>query len=121
MEAHAASVVHPSGTEILATARVDERRVAWLYVCTGLTVFGAMGLAGIAMRLNQAEVITLSDSWFYRLLTLHNLTFYLGLMRQMREAIARGDFSRFRARFLARYGLESLRGSADDTPADSEA
>jgi queuine tRNA-ribosyltransferase len=57
----------------------------------------------------------------YRLLTLHNLTFYLGLMRQMREAIARGDFSRFRARFLARYGLESLRGSADDTPADSEA
>ncbi len=71
MEAHAASVVHPSGTEILATARVDERRVAWLYVCTGLTVFGAMGLAGIAMRLNQAEVITLSDSWFYRLLTLH--------------------------------------------------
>ena len=57
----------------------------------------------------------------YRLLTLHNLTFYLGLMRQMREAIARGDFSRFRARFLDRYGLESLRGSADDTPADSEA
>jgi tRNA-guanine family transglycosylase len=55
------------------------------------------------------------------LLTLHNLTFYLGLMRQMREAIARGDFSRFRARFLDRYGLESLRGSADDTPADSEA
>ena len=71
MEARTASVVHPSGTEILATARVDERRVAWLYVCTGLTVFGAMGLAGIAMRLNQAEVITLSDSWFYRLLTLH--------------------------------------------------
>ena len=57
----------------------------------------------------------------YRLLTLHNLTFYLGLMRQMREAIARGDFSPFRARFLDRYGLESLRGSADDTPADSEA
>jgi tRNA-guanine family transglycosylase len=54
-------------------------------------------------------------------LTLHNLTFYLGLMRQMREAIARGDFSRFRARFLARYGLKSPRGSADDTPADSEA
>ena len=35
MEAHAASVVHPSGTEILATARVDERRVGVLYVCTG--------------------------------------------------------------------------------------
>jgi queuine tRNA-ribosyltransferase len=57
----------------------------------------------------------------YRLLTLHNLSFYLGLMRQMREAIARDDFSPFRSRFLARYGLESQRGSADDTPADSEA
>jgi queuine tRNA-ribosyltransferase len=56
----------------------------------------------------------------YRLLTLHNLTFYLGLMRDMREAVARGAFRRFRSRFLERYGVESLRGSAD-TPADSEA
>ncbi len=56
----------------------------------------------------------------YRLLTLHNLTFYLGLMRQMREAVARGAFRRFRSRFLERYGVESLGGSAD-TPADSEA
>ena len=56
----------------------------------------------------------------YRLLSLHNLTFYLGLMRQMREAVARGDFASFRSRFLERYGVESLRGSAD-IPADSEA
>jgi queuine tRNA-ribosyltransferase len=56
----------------------------------------------------------------YRLLTLHNLTFYLGLMRQMREAIARGEFGSFRSRFLARYGVESVGGSAD-IPADSEA
>lgn len=56
----------------------------------------------------------------YRLLTLHNLTFYLGLMRDMREAVARGAFGGFRSRFLERYGVESLRGSAD-TPADSEA
>jgi queuine tRNA-ribosyltransferase len=55
----------------------------------------------------------------YRLLTLHNLTFYLGLMRDMREAVARGAFRRFRSRFLERYGVESLRGSSD-TPADSE-
>jgi queuine tRNA-ribosyltransferase len=40
----------------------------------------------------------------YRLLSLHNLTFYLGLMRQMREAVAKGDFAVFRARFLERYG-----------------
>jgi queuine tRNA-ribosyltransferase len=56
----------------------------------------------------------------YRLLSLHNVTFYLGLMRQMREAVARGDFGAFRARFLARYGVESVGGSAD-IPADSEA
>ena len=42
----------------------------------------------------------------YRLLTLHNLTFYLGLMRAMREAIANGAFVAFRARFLERYGVE---------------
>ncbi|HEX9747616.1 MAG TPA: tRNA guanosine(34) transglycosylase Tgt [Methylomirabilota bacterium] len=56
----------------------------------------------------------------YRLLTLHNLTFYLALMRQTREAVANGDFDSFRSRFLERYGVESVRGSAD-IPADSEA
>jgi len=67
------------------------------------------------------HLFTARELLAYRLLTLHNLTFYLGLMRQMREAVARGDFSSFRSRFLARYGLESLRGSADDILADSEA
>jgi queuine tRNA-ribosyltransferase len=43
----------------------------------------------------------------YRLLTLHNLTFYLGLMRQMREAVASGGFDSFRSQFLARYGVEA--------------
>jgi queuine tRNA-ribosyltransferase len=42
----------------------------------------------------------------YRLLTLHNLTFYLGLMRDMRRAVAEGAFGPFRSRFLARYGVE---------------
>jgi tRNA-guanine family transglycosylase len=56
----------------------------------------------------------------YRLLTLHNLTFYLGLMRDMREAIAEGRFASFRARFLDRYGVESAGGSDEDR-ADTEA
>jgi queuine tRNA-ribosyltransferase len=42
----------------------------------------------------------------YRLLTLHNLTFYLGLMRDMRRAVAEGAFGPFRSRVLARYGVE---------------
>ena len=58
----------------------------------------------------------------YRLLTLHNVTFFLGLMRDMRRAVADGGFGPFRSRFLARYGVESVGGSADtDSPADSEA
>ena len=58
----------------------------------------------------------------YRLLTLHNVTFFQGLMRDMRRAVAEGVFGAFRSRFLARYGVESVGGSADtDSPADSEA
>jgi queuine tRNA-ribosyltransferase len=51
----------------------------------------------------------------YRLLTLHNVTFYQGLMARMREAIAAGAFEPFRARFLARYGVESAVDLSDDT------
>ena len=47
----------------------------------------------------------------YRLLSLHNVTFYLGLMRSMREAIAARAFSRLRSRFLDRYAVESGGGS----------
>ena len=43
----------------------------------------------------------------YRLLTVHNLTFYLGLMAEMRAAIARGAFGAFRARFRDRYGADA--------------
>ena len=44
----------------------------------------------------------------YRLLSLHNITFYLGLMADLRRAIAEGSFAAFQARFLRRYGVESL-------------
>jgi len=49
----------------------------------------------------------------YRLLTLHNLTFYLGLVREMREAIARGGFGSFRSRFLERYGIDVAEAEAE--------
>jgi queuine tRNA-ribosyltransferase len=47
----------------------------------------------------------------YRLLSLHNLTFFLGLMAAMRRAVADGAFVPFRSRFLDRYGVESVGGS----------
>jgi queuine tRNA-ribosyltransferase len=43
----------------------------------------------------------------YRLLTLHNLQFFLGLMADMRAAIAQRVFEPFRARFFARYAVSS--------------
>jgi len=56
----------------------------------------------------------------YRLLSLHNLTFYLGLMAAMRRAVIDGAFAPFRSRFLDRYGVESVGGS-DPTSTQTEA
>ncbi len=55
----------------------------------------------------------------YRLLSVHNVTFYLGLMVGLRRAIAAGSFAAFRARFLGRYGVESV-GDSNETQDRSE-
>ena len=47
-----------------------------------------------------------------RLLSVHNVTFYLGLMASLRRAIAEGTFTAFRARFLDRYGMD---GKGEET------
>jgi queuine tRNA-ribosyltransferase len=56
----------------------------------------------------------------YRLLTLHNVHFYLALMADMREAITAGMFEAFRARFYAKYAVSSADVPLDD-PQRSEA
>jgi queuine tRNA-ribosyltransferase len=43
----------------------------------------------------------------YRLLSLHNVHFFLRLVSDMRRAIADGAFEPFRARFFARYAVSS--------------
>jgi queuine tRNA-ribosyltransferase len=43
----------------------------------------------------------------YRLLSLHNVSFFNGLMRAMRAAVDAGAFEPFRARFFARYAVSS--------------
>jgi len=48
----------------------------------------------------------------YRLLSLHNLYFFLGLMRAMRAAIADGEFGSFRASFFARYAVATATSDA---------
>ena len=47
----------------------------------------------------------------YRLLTLHNVHFYLGLMAAMRAAIEAGAFDAFRARFFSDYVFSNDRVS----------
>ncbi len=49
----------------------------------------------------------------YRLLSLHNIHFFLKLMRAMRAAILDGAFGAFKARFFARYAVSSLDVSHD--------
>ncbi len=52
----------------------------------------------------------------YRLLTLHNLRFFLTLMADLRAAIADGTFASFRARFLSRSLVESEGVSREPEP-----
>jgi queuine tRNA-ribosyltransferase len=55
----------------------------------------------------------------YRLLTLHNVRFFLRLMETMREAIAARAFAACRTRFFERYGVSS-RLSLDDDAGGSD-
>jgi len=52
----------------------------------------------------------------YRLLTLHNLRFFLDLMADMQTAIAAGAFAPFRARFLSRTPVSSESVSLESEP-----
>jgi queuine tRNA-ribosyltransferase len=56
----------------------------------------------------------------YRLLSLHNVHFFVGLLAQMREAIAARAFEAFKARFFLRYTVSSVDVPLDD-PESSEA
>lgn len=49
------------------------------------------------------HLVTQGEILGLRLLTLHNLHFYLDLMRQVREAIAEDRFGEFRESFVTRY------------------
>lgn len=44
---------------------------------------------------------------FFRLASLHNLHYYLNLVRQMREAITAGEFEKFRQNFYAKRGKDA--------------
>ena len=43
----------------------------------------------------------------HRLVSLHNVHFFLGLVTAMRDAIASGEFGAFRTRFFSTYAVSS--------------
>src|SRR5512142_438854 len=82
------TVVHPRALELgAAEPRLSERRVAWAFAGSGVAVFGLMGLAGLAIRLTQAQVLDLSPTWVYRLLTLHGAGMLIGALLLMMGAL----------------------------------
>ncbi|HEX6663100.1 MAG TPA: hypothetical protein VF025_05455, partial [Gaiellaceae bacterium] len=105
----AATVVHPRAVELgLAEPRLSERRIAWLFAGPGIAVFALMGLAGLTMRLAQAEVYDLSPTWFYRLLTLHGAGMLTGALLVMMGAlwfVVRQEVPLGAERMLASYLL----------------
>lgn len=78
-----AAVVHAEGAALHPEPDAQSRAVGWLFAGTGLALFAAMGLLGLAMRLTQAEVLDISAAWFYRLMTLHGAGMLTGALLAM--------------------------------------
>ncbi len=84
----ASAVVHPRFAELdHAEPRLTERMVAWAFAGSGVAIFAVMGLVGLTMRMAQGEVIDLSPTWFYRLMTLHGAGMLTGALLAMMGAI----------------------------------
>lgn len=73
-----ASTLTPSKTDVVhdrATGEIalheKQRMIGWLFGGTAIALFFLMAIGGVTMRLAQAEVINISPSAFYRIMTLH--------------------------------------------------
>jgi len=74
------SIAHPDGERLTPPPDREARLIGWLCAGTGLALFAVMGLLGLTMRLTQAEVIGVSDEWFYRIMTLHGSGMLAGIL-----------------------------------------
>ena len=75
--------MHPDGQALQPEPEARAHAVGWLFAGTGLALFAAMGLLGLAMRLTQADVLGISPAWFYRLMTLHGAGMLTGALLAM--------------------------------------
>lgn len=85
MESHAitigaGSIAHPDGEQYSTPPDREARIIGWLCGGTGLALFALMGLLGLIMRLTQADVLGVSDAWFYKVMTLHGAGMLAGVV-----------------------------------------
>ncbi|MFN8159580.1 MAG: cbb3-type cytochrome c oxidase subunit I [Solirubrobacterales bacterium] len=85
--AEAGGIAHPEAVELRPEPDSRQRLVGWLFAGTGLALFAVMGLLGLTMRLTQAEVISVSPTWFYRIMTLHGAGMLAGALLAMMGAL----------------------------------
>ncbi|HSZ27774.1 MAG TPA: tRNA guanosine(34) transglycosylase Tgt [Chthoniobacterales bacterium] len=87
--------------------RLDERPIEEECACSTCRTFSR----GYIRHLVKAEEIL-----GLRLITIHNLHFYLNLMNRIRASLDDGSFASFRGRFVANYvrhSMENFRSSAE--------
>lgn len=83
-----------------------DRNIAGLVALTGLALFAVMGIAGLVMRLAQANVLEVSPTWFYPLLTLHGVGMITGALLSGMGAlwfVLRTDVALSVGRMIAAY------------------
>lgn len=61
-------------------------RTSVVFGVTGLVLFFVLALTGVAMRMNQAEWIELTPTWFYRLMTIHGAGMFVAMLMSMMGA-----------------------------------
>ena len=97
----------PAGSEATPQERADVRAVYHLYIVQvpadprPLDPACACETCGHYSRAYLRHLFVSNEILASRLNTIHNLAFYLGLMRSLREAITASTLAAFRESFLA--------------------
>ena len=107
--APAPGVLHPRAAAFTAEAeRSVELRFGLLFAATGVALVAVMGVLGLTMRLTQADVLGISQAWFYRLMTLHGAGMITATLLAMMGAlwyVLRATVALRPERMLASYAL----------------
>jgi len=92
-----------NGQAFTSTGPVTIKQARWIRDATPLDAACNCYTCRTFSRAYLRHLFVTEELLAYRLLTLHNVHFYLSLMAAMRDAIAARAFAAFRARFLGDY------------------